>query len=187
MVKKSQHICPWWLGYFLINPFRRFRNDPYILLGPYITPGMKILDYGCAMGYFSLPLANLVGKTGRVYAVDIQQKMIDRLIKRARKEQLDQIIQPVLVTETSVLEALSGQINFALLFAMVHEVPDQGALFAAIGKLLQSGSFALFAEPRGHVSEAAFNHSLQLASEAGLEVSQNLRVNGSHAVVLVKK
>jgi ubiquinone/menaquinone biosynthesis C-methylase UbiE len=187
MESKIQHVCPWWMGYFLLIPFRKYYHNPAKMLMPWVKPGMKVVDYGCAMGYFSLPLANLVGKTGRVYAVDIQQKMIDRLIKRARKEQLDQIIQPVLVTETSVLEALSGQINFALLFAMVHEVPDQGALFTTIGKLLQSGSFALFAEPRGHVSEAAFNHSLQLASEAGLEVSQNLRVNGSHAVVLVKK
>ena len=69
------HVCPYWIGYFLINPFRKYIHNPQEILGEYIKPGMKVIDYGCAMGYFSLPMAKMVGESGKVYGFDIQDKM----------------------------------------------------------------------------------------------------------------
>jgi 2-polyprenyl-3-methyl-5-hydroxy-6-metoxy-1,4-benzoquinol methylase len=187
METKTQHVCPWWLGYFLLNPLRRYYQNPETLLAPYIKPGMKVVDYGCAMGYFSLPMANLVGENGQVYAIDIQQKMLDSLTRRAKKAGLDRIIKPVLFTENTTFDDLTGQIDFALLFAMVHEVPDKKELFEAIGKLVKTSGTVMFAEPRGHVSLSAFEKSVVIAESYGLIALQKIKVSGSHAVVLTRK
>ncbi len=85
-------ICPWWLGYLLVNPLRRLFENPDKLLAPYLTPGMTVLDMGCAMGFFTVPAARLIGENGRVLAVDLQPKMISALKRRlARRGLLDRL------------------------------------------------------------------------------------------------
>jgi len=56
------------------------------MLLPYVKTGMTILDVGCAMGFFSLPMAKMVGSTGRVICVDLQEKMIKTLNKKLQKQ-----------------------------------------------------------------------------------------------------
>jgi len=54
---------------------RRLFQDPETILSPYIKSGMKVLEVGPGMGFFSLPMARLIGETGRIYCVDLQEKM----------------------------------------------------------------------------------------------------------------
>ncbi|RPI92319.1 MAG: methyltransferase type 11, partial [Spirochaetales bacterium] len=58
------HVFPWWGGYLLLGPLRKRRVDPAKLLEPYIYEGATVLDAGCAMGFFSLPMAVMVGPAG---------------------------------------------------------------------------------------------------------------------------
>lgn len=183
---QAQHICPWWLGYFLINPVRKYRHDPDKILIPYIRPGMQVLDYGCAMGYFSLPLARLTGENGKVYCIDIQEKMINKLQKRAKKAGLDHIIETRLVGRDVIISDLEGEIDFTLLFAVVHEVPDQKGLFEMMNRLIKPAGRILFAEPKGHVGIANFNNSVSLAQKAGFILEKRLKIKSSHAAVLRK-
>lgn len=67
-------------------------QNPEKILAPHVRTGMRVLDVGYAMGFFSLPMARLVGPNGRVVCVDLQQKMLDSLTRRARRAQvLDRI------------------------------------------------------------------------------------------------
>ena len=184
MATNQQHIYPWWLGYLLLNPLRKFIHNPDKILKSFIKPGMKVLDYGSAMGYFSLPLARMTGNDGKVYCFDIQENMLDSLKRRADKAGLRYIIEPRLISNNTDISDLSGKIDFALLFAMVHEVPDKKDLFKNLNLLLKTGGIVLFAEPRGHVSKTAFENSLDLALSQGFEEVKKIEVNGSHAVVL---
>jgi len=81
----AHRVCPWWLGYCLVCPLRRRAQDPAAILAPYIHEGMTVLEPGSGMGFFTLELARQVGTSGRVIAVDIQPKMLDRLKRRAAK------------------------------------------------------------------------------------------------------
>lgn len=47
-----------------------------------VKPGMVICDLGCGNGYHTLPLAEAVGETGKIYGVDVQPEMIEMLQKR---------------------------------------------------------------------------------------------------------
>lgn len=167
---EKQHVCPWWLGYTFILPVRKFQHDPEKILGPYIKHGMTVMDYGCAMGYFSIPLAKMVGSKGTVYCVDIQEKMLTQLQKRASKYEVSSIIRPLQVGKDYNVSELQGKLDFTLIFAVVHEVPDKKQLFNDIYNMLKPGGKVLFAEPKGHVTPADFDKSLQLAKAAGLKV-----------------
>src|SRR5690349_7070283 len=82
---KQHRVCPWWLGYLLASPIRRILHNPVQLLGGIIREGMTVLEPGPGMGYFTLEIARLAGKSGRVIAVDIQPRMLDGLRRRAAK------------------------------------------------------------------------------------------------------
>ena len=108
-------------------------QNPKKILSPYVEEGMKVLDIGCAMGFFSLPLAEMVSPNGKVICVDIQAKMIESLGKRARKAGLSERIETHLCRGNSLgLDDLQGQIDFALASAVVHEVPNAADFFAEI-------------------------------------------------------
>jgi 2-polyprenyl-3-methyl-5-hydroxy-6-metoxy-1,4-benzoquinol methylase len=184
---KKQHVCPWWLGYFLINPLRKYYHNPDNILRPYISPGMKIIDYGSAMGYFSIPMAKLTGNDGKVYCFDIQDKMLEKLVLRAKKYGQESIIQPCLITKNSDYNYLQQSIDFALLFAVAHEVPDQSQLFKFLAGLLKPGAQLFFTEPKGHVSVPNFSKSLEFAGEAGFAIRTPLKINHCYSVLLVKK
>ena len=181
------HICPLWVGKLLLLPVRKLFNNPEKILGPHVKPGMKVVDFGCALGYFTLPMARKVGTTGAVYAVDIQKNMIDSLSRRISKAHLDHIIHPVLITEKTDFAELAGKIDFVLLFYMVHEVPDQTALMHTVSKMLKPGGKALVVEPKGHVTAADFKSTVDIAGTSGLKPISDLPISGSLEVLLEKQ
>ena len=61
----AQHrVCPWWVGYILASPVRKLWQNPARILGPFVQPGMTVLEPGPGMGFFTLELARLVGPKG---------------------------------------------------------------------------------------------------------------------------
>jgi len=181
-------VCPWWLGYFLASPVRRWLGQrPEEILRPYIREGMTVLEPGPGMGFFTLPLAELVGPTGRVIAVDIQPKMIASLKSRAAKKNLlERIDARVTSTETMGISDLNGKVDFTLAFAMVHELPGASRFFAEVGRACKPGAKVLLAEPRGHVKEPDFTAALSSAAAAGFSLQDRPSVPKSLAALLVK-
>ncbi|HQU43668.1 MAG TPA: methyltransferase domain-containing protein, partial [Pirellulales bacterium] len=56
-----------------------------------LQPGETVCDMGCGNGFYTLKMAKLVGKTGRVLAVDIQPEMLHLLELRAKEQGLNNI------------------------------------------------------------------------------------------------
>lgn len=183
----AHKVCPYWVGYWLASPLRRLMHNPEEILRPYVTSGMTVLDVGSAMGFFSLPLAAMAGPDGKVVCVDVQEKMLLSLQRRASKaKMLDRITTRVCTPAALGLDGLEGTFDFALAFAVVHEVPDARALFADVFKALKPGAQCLIAEPKGHVSARDFEQTLAAAEERGLHVVGNPRITGCHAALLSK-
>ena len=165
----SRRVCPWWLGYFLLNPFRRRGQNPEQILSPYVREGMTVLEPGPGMGFFTLELARLAGPSGRVIAIDVQEKMLERLKRRAAKAGLlDRIDVRVAADDSMGLGDLAGAVDFTLAFAVVHEFPDAESFFAQAARAMKPGARLLLAAPRGHVDEGQFRAELDAARRAGL-------------------
>ena len=53
----------------------------------HLKHGDRIADVGAGTGYFSLPMANAVGADGHIFAVDLQQEMLDLLAKKLQRNE----------------------------------------------------------------------------------------------------
>lgn len=72
---------------WLIRAERDAEEDPSQMLGQLgLKPGMVVCDMGCGNGFYSLTLAEMVGPTGKVLAVDIQPQMLQLLSRRAAEK-----------------------------------------------------------------------------------------------------
>ena len=176
------HVCPWWLAYTFDNPFRRLFHSPDTIFGPYLKKGMVAVDLGCGMGFFSIGMARMVGDTGKVISVDIQQKMLDILQKRALKTGIGHRIHTHCATPDTIgLTRYSGRIDLALSFWMVHETPHIENFVTEIFSLVKPGGKYLLVEPKGHVSPAHFQRITTAAVQAGFHVLDHPRIALSHA------
>ena len=183
----THRVCPWWLGYWLTCPLRRYGQDPHKILASYVREGMTVLEPGPGMGFFTLELARLVGSSGRAVAVDVQPKMIERLKRRAAKAGLlDRVDARVAPAESMGITDLQGSADFTLAFAVVHEFPDAGRFFAEVAAASKPRATVLLAEPSGHVKAAAFDSELQAAAAAGLRLVDHASIRHSHAALLKK-
>lgn len=164
----SGHVCPPWVAWMLASPLRRLLENPDRMFAPYIRPGMLVLEPGPAMGFFTLPLARMVGPNGTVVAVDIQRFMLEKLAARAEKAGLGDLVNLRLTGIDSLgVDDLAGSFDVAVVIHVLHEVPDQAAFLARLHTALKPGGRLLIREPAGHVSAAALAASLDLAARAG--------------------
>lgn len=176
------HRCPPWFAYLLDNPIRRRIHSTDRLFGPYVKPGMRVLDVGVGFGFTTIGLAKLVGPDGKVIAVDAQEGMIakvrSRLSDAGFSDRVETVCKPV---EELVIQ---DTIDFVNVFYMLHEVDDPERLFSNVLACLKSSGVLFLAEPMGHVSRNSFEKELALGIAQGFEVIDRPRVVFSHAAVL---
>jgi len=180
-------VCPWWIGYLLLLPVRKIWQSPRKVLGSLMREDMTVLEVGPGMGFFSLDIARMVGPGGRVVAVDVQERMLKVLRRRARKAGLSDRMDIRRVEPGGLgVEDLKGRVDLVLAIFVVHEMPEAAAFFVEAHDAMRSGGRLLFVEPRRHVSEDAFTESLEAASRAGFRQQGESRFPGARAVVLAK-
>ena len=181
----AERVCPWWLGYFHLGPIRKIFENPRKILSPFVKKGMRILEPGCGMGFFTLEAARLAGPEGRVYAVDLQSRMIGALERRMRRARLSDVIEArVCPAETMDVGDLDGSIDLVFAFYLVHEVPDPEKFFSEVRQALRPGGRCLVIEPAMHVKAEAFEETLEAARRVGFSVTEGPEVHKSHSAVL---
>ena len=186
-IRMPHRVCPWWLGYLLLLPLRRLRHDPRRLLGSLVREGMTVLEPGPGMGFFTLDLARMVGPGGRVVAVDLQEKMLKVLSRRALKAGLaDRIDIRRAEPDRLGVEDLAGRVDLVLAIFVVHEMPEAGAFFAEAHRALRPGGRLLFAEPKRHVPKETCERELEAAAQAGFTRPGEFLFPGARAVVLAR-
>jgi ubiquinone/menaquinone biosynthesis C-methylase UbiE len=179
------HVCPWWLIHTFDNPLRRLVQKPERILQDIVRPGDVCLDLGCGIGYFTIPMAGIVGPSGSVTAADLQPEMLAGVKSRAEKAGLSSRIRLYQAKASGL--PFEAAFDFALAFWMVHEVPDQESLLQQLRTALKPGGRFLLVEPKGHVRQAAFDRTVGLAEKAGLTKVNPLDIFFSRAVLMVNR
>jgi len=184
---RDHHVCPVWVGRLLVSPVRRLVENPMKTLGPFVTPGSTVIDVGCAMGFHSLDLAQLVGSQGRVVCLDIQQKMLNGLVKRARRKGLEATIEPRLCKPDGLgLDDLAGHAELVCAFNVVHETELPERFLRECFDTLKPGGRLVIVEPRGHVTPDDFAETIATAEAIGLLHDQAPTVWRSLAALFTK-
>ena len=184
MSDRKNRICPVEKAGTLDNKIRRWLQNPKKLLRPYIEEGMTVLDLGCGPGFFSVDMAHMVGKSGRVIAVDLQEGMLKKLRDKIKGTELENRITLHKCEENNI--GISENIDFVLAFYIVHEVINKDKLFTEIETILKPYGQLLIVEPPFHVSKTAFEETIRKANAAGFTEVERPKVLFNKAVVLKK-
>ncbi len=127
----------------------------------------------------------MVGDGDHAAAVDLQPEMLDGMLNKAKSAALHNRILPRLCDRNSLhISDLNGKVDFALLFMMLHEVPDQDRLVKEVYDALKPDGKLLFAEPLVHVGKSSFEASMKIMQTIGFTATQPLSISLCRAVLL---
>jgi ubiquinone/menaquinone biosynthesis C-methylase UbiE len=182
---RKHHVCPRWLCFTFDNWVRRRIQNPDPIIRPYVRVGDTVVDVGPGIGFFTIPMARLVGDSGRVIAVDIQEEMLAAISKRALGAGVAHRITPQLASPVSLNVTVPA--DFVLAFWMAHEVPDQERFFAQLYAVLKNDGKFLLAEPKLHVSRPQFDAAIGTAQKAGFRQLERPSVSLSLAALFAKR
>jgi len=133
---------------WLERPAREAEEHSTLLLASLkLQPGDAVADIGAGTGYYTRRLAKMVGERGVVYAVDIQQEMLDLLANRLAQAGLTNI-KPVLGTITDP-RLPPASVDTILMVDVYHEFSHPYEMTAAMVKALKPGGRMIFVEFRG--------------------------------------
>jgi ubiquinone/menaquinone biosynthesis C-methylase UbiE len=107
-----------------------------------LRPGDVVADLGAGTGVFSVPLARAVGPTGRVYAVEIDQGLVDHIAARAREQGAPNV--KAVLGEFSDPALPAADVDVAFLHDVLHHVQDRTTYLKNVTRYLKpDGRFAV--------------------------------------------
>lgn len=137
-------------------PFRfktllfRFRDlfSPRIdfIMGAEIRPGFHVLDYGCTCGSYAIIAAEMVGASGKVYALDTHPSAIDRVQKLAARRGLNNL-------RTMLSNGITGLSNASVDIVLLHELSDVDAALREIHRVLVPHGVLYFSDHQIMISD----------------------------------
>jgi ubiquinone/menaquinone biosynthesis C-methylase UbiE len=185
MDRRKNRVCPVSGASSLDNRLRRWLQNPRKILSSHIKEGMTVLDFGCGPGYFVIEIAQMVGKSGRVIAADLQEGMLQKLRQKIHGTELEERITLHRCAENKI--GLSEKADFVLAFYVVHEIPNQEELFMELESILQPSGQLLVVEPPFHVSKSAFHETIGIAIGTGFDPLEGPKVLFGKTVLLKKR
>lgn len=131
-------------------------------------PGERVLEVGPGTGLQALHVAGLLGASGRLDIVDIQQPMLDHVVRRAAAQKIGSIVPAR--ADARELPFDDGSFDAAYLVTVLGEIPDPGAAMREIRRVLKPGGRLVVGEflDRHYVPLVTL---LGYANDAGLRPS----------------
>ena len=102
-----------------------------------VRPGDEVADLGAGSGYFTVRLAREVGPSGKVYAVDIDPKMLDYIARRAQEEKLDNI--QTILADPDDPKLGSQSVDLIFICDVLHHIHDRDKYYPKLHRALRPG------------------------------------------------
>ena len=126
---------------FKIRDFFRPRRDIVKEVG--IKEGYHVLDYGCGSGSYVSAVAELVGKSGIIYALDIHPLAVEMVKKIAAKKGLSNV-------ETILSDRKTGlpddSIDVILMYDVFHDLRDPNGVLVELHRVLKPNGILSFSD-----------------------------------------
>ncbi len=177
-------VCSHSHSFFLDNFFRRIIQNPKKIVGDYIKTGDRVIDLGCGPGYFSIDMAKMVGKSGKVFSVDLQKEMLAKVKEKAEKYNLADRMKFHNCPQKEIGLNSDVKADFILAFYMVHETPDHIKFLSEVKTLLKKGGKFLLVEPLFHVSKKHFHRITQDIKNIGFTILDTPSRKGGRSLLL---
>ena len=119
---------------------RRSYQDPFkISRAIGVRKGMTVVDMGCGPGFFTLPLARLVGTRGLVYAVEANPTMLRHLRDNVRKTGANDGRIKVVRADVSRTRIPAASADIVLLARILHDIEDKKAFLREVKRICKPG------------------------------------------------
>ena len=173
---------------------RRKRQNPESILSMAgLKEGMCFIDSGCNDGFFTLPAARMVGRSGKVYAIDIDEEALDRLKTKLDNEGIQ---NTTIINKPSEKVMIDTNIADLIFFGIVlHDFYDPSLVLNNSKQMLKDNGLIFDYDwqkidtPLGPPFSKRFSqeHVKELADQAGLTiVSSNTIGNEFYGIALSK-
>lgn len=160
--------CPASLAWLVENPYVNAIAGPELLFQRIgLAEGMKLLDIGSGPGRLSIPASTIVGQSGEVVALDIQQRMLDKLHRKIDARGINNI--QLVNAGAGDGKVACDHFDRALLVTVLGEIPDKRKALEEIFQALKPGGILSITEliPDPHYTSQ--NRVRLLCLEAGFE------------------
>jgi ubiquinone/menaquinone biosynthesis C-methylase UbiE len=178
------HTCPAFISFILDNKIRKRLHDPNKVFSSYLNYGDTGIDLGCGPNFFTIPMSKIVGNKGRIIAVDLQQKMLDKMLLNASMSGIHQNIIPIQCSQTDI--NVNQKADFALVFWMLHELGNKSSLLQQLYSILKPGGYILISEPKLHTSKKYFSEIKNMALGIGFKIHSEPAIIISRSIVFTK-
>ncbi len=160
-----------------------------------LMPGMKVVDLGAGSGFYTIEVAKAVGPSGRVYAIDVQQELLDKIKRTANNLNLYNIeiiwgnIEKI--GGTKVREAIADRVILSnILFQISPENRDNLAL--EIKRIIKPGGKLLVIDwdsgsPLSPKSLVPQMFAEGIFEKAGFSIEKKFDAGDHHYGIIFKK
>ena len=149
LVRKLYHFpAPAFIGRLLDSGYRRRVQPPAQLIERSgIKRGMRVLDLGCGPGAFTPFVARAVGEKGKVYALDIQPKMLEQIRNKLSKPE-NKNIKNIKLIEGNAYELPfdDSSLDLVYMVTVLQEIPDRNRALHEVKRVLKRGGFLAVTE-----------------------------------------
>lgn len=143
-------------------------------------PGERLLEVGPGTGFYTLPVAEWLGPSGRLDVVDVQQAMLDHTLRAASKRGVENVAAAQ--ADARTLPFADATFDGAFLVTVLGEIPDQDAALRELHRVVRPGGRLVVGELLGDPHWVSPRNVRWRATAAGLhhERSVGNRIGAFH-------
>jgi ubiquinone/menaquinone biosynthesis C-methylase UbiE len=176
---------PHFLANAIDNPVRHKIQPPDEMPARHgIQPGMTVLEVGPGNGTYTVATARWVGDGGRVIAIDIEPKMVERARHRAQVEGIENI--EARVTDVFDLPFADGYFDAVYMIAVIGEIPTPEKAMQEFHRVLSPSGTLAFSELFPDPDYRRPKTLIKMAARAGFKLKQKTGNFFSYTVVFEK-
>jgi ubiquinone/menaquinone biosynthesis C-methylase UbiE len=180
---------------FLMSDERReWQNPVEIAKRIGIKDGMLVADLGCGPGFFTIPIASMVGRRGAVYAVDSDETMLRHLRSNLKELGTKRKRVKIFPADISATGIPSSSVDVALFANLLHDLEDKTSFLKEVRRICKPEALVVDVDWRKVRSEMGAPSNIRLSkaestrllSENGFRVTRSFFAGPHHYGIVCK-
>lgn len=174
---------------------RKFARPEDILKEVGVKPGMTVADLGCGAGFYVIPAARTVKNSGKVYAVDILDYMLEVTENKVKKQGFKNVeIIRADIEIPGATKIKKSSCDLVIISNILFQVAKKNEVFGEAFRIVKRGGIILVIDweadtPLGPDKEMRFpkNQAKDLAEGFGLKLDREINAGNYHYGIIFKK